>query len=306
MSYIPPHRREPQTRIKQRQGTPLRIATFNIYGHGHLCKNESKRCLEFEHRKESLITLLVSLEADVICLQEVFDYPTESPAPAGAWTQAHVLLEGMRARDEVRYRNTFLHVCGTHKKVHNEDGRIVIKPTKQYNVILSTLPPCVDTPPVDVDIGCGSVFKNNKVDPQAGQYEIRKASCIHVFVEERIPIVVIGTHFGIFNDDDSATDMAVRPVRMIEERVSANYPTCKDVFLAGDLNAKRFKPNTLVWDHLSQCYFPPLGVGRDDHVLCKRIPGQRTTHGDVFQVPVPLQVSDHPVVIGDFWFSEES
>eukprot|EP00759_Apiculatamorpha_spiralis_P031788 PhF_6_TR3357/c0_g1_i4/m.4769 len=177
MSYIPPHRREPQTRIKRQPGTPLRIATFNIYGHGHLCKNESKRCLEFEHRKESLVTLLVSLEADVICLQEVFDYPTESPAPAGAWTQAHVLLEGMRARDEDRYRNTFVHVCGTQKKVHTEDGQIVLEPTGQYNVILSTLPPCVDTPPLDIELGCGSVFKNNITkERQPGQYEIRKAS----------------------------------------------------------------------------------------------------------------------------------
>lgn len=177
----------------------VRIITYNIAG------NQAR----FNYSK--ILAVLRSVDADVICLQEVSGTDLDH-------TQAHALARDLRLSCLFGQAHQRRYPFG--------------------NAILSRFPLSSAT---RIDLPRGSLKRDNG-NPMPGQKERRLAlaATVSPFKERpKFDFIVISVHMGIYNSEDLRGPPALRPGELISRFVNDKQRKHMPALLCGDFNTQR-------------------------------------------------------------------
>jgi endonuclease/exonuclease/phosphatase family metal-dependent hydrolase len=196
-----------QTEMDSQKRKAIRVATYNIAG--------NHPTFSFE----KILKVLVKINADVICLQEVSQInesliPSFSPP---SYTQAHYIAD--------RLKMNCIFGCAVKKQATGVYGIAILSRFPLHSVRHIPLP-------------TGSYFKDDG-SRMPGQNELRLGLSAIVSPnqrKERQEFQIICTHFGIYNTAEKST-RGFEPINLIHKFISSEDRKEMPSILAGDLNA---------------------------------------------------------------------
>jgi endonuclease/exonuclease/phosphatase family metal-dependent hydrolase len=192
----------------------------------------------------NIVNILKQLDVDVICLQEVFldiQFANQMRLEPNRATQAHAIAH---------YLNYPFCIFGQTLK------------DKCYGIAIISRLPIINSERVELPNGSLTRTIKNKLTRMPGAKEPRLALCATISPNSpnsnsnaNDNLIIICTHFGLYNDTDIDIEIAKIPISIINNYISDPKFAGLPCILAGDLN---FKPDNIMRMWLAEEWIVPI------------------------------------------------